>query len=191
MHRREGPKFPWGKALVWLIPIALIIVVTTGCSNADDEGKGSNHATSRVVVTSAPATTDCNIDFVGIDSTVEDAIFRASEINLAVVDESTSLEDYSRRNSDASLEIAEVWRNAAANTGEAPRNLLVTVAEQWELYANIAIDDEIAQAATLRVIGDAFIELADEFDKCEVANDLARALRQEGLAARQTANEYN
>ena len=191
MHRREGPKFPWGKALVWLIPIALIIVVTTACSNADDEGKGSNHATSRVIVTSTPATTDCNRDFVGIDSTVEDAIFRASEINLAVVDESTSLEDYSRRNSDASLEIAQVWRNAAANTGEAPRNLLVTVAEQWELYANIAIDDEIAQAATLRVIGDAFIELADEFDKCEVANDLARALRQEGLAARQTANEYN
>ena len=191
MHRREGPKFPWGKALGWLIPIALITVVTTACSNAVDEGERSNHATSRVIATSTPATTDCNRDFVGIDSTVEDAILRASEINLAVVDESTSLEDYSRRNSDASLEIAQVWRNAAANTGEAPRNLLVTVAEQWELYANIAIDDEIAQAATLRVIGDAFIELADEFDKCEVANDLARALRQEGLAARQTANEYN
>jgi len=191
MLRREGPKFPWGKALVGLIPIALIIVMTTACSNAVDEGERRNRAMSGVIVTSTPATTDCNRDFVGLDSTVKDAIFRASEINLAVVDESTSPEDYSRKNSDASLEIAQVWRNAAANTGEAPRNLLVTVAEQWELYATIATDDEIAQVATVRVIADAFIELADEFDKCEVANDLAHALRQEGIAGRQLANEVN
>ena len=189
MHRREGPKFPWSKALVWLIPIALVIVVTTACSNAVDEGEGSNHATSRVIVTSPPATTDCNRDFVGLDSSVEDAIARGYEINFAVIEESASPEEFIRKRPDALREVAQVWRDVAANGGAEPARLLGVIADIWEQNAAIDINDAAAQADSLRSIADVYLDLADEFKKCESTKSFASDLRQEAQGMQQLADE--
>lgn len=191
MHRREGAKFPWGKALVWLISIALITVVTTACSNAVDEGERSNHATSRVIVTSEPATTDCNRDFVGIDSSVENAIARGYEINFAVIEESASPEEFISKRPDALREVAQVWRDVAANRGAEPARLLGVIANTWEQGAAIDINDAAAQVRNSRSLADAYSNLADKFEECESTKSFASVLRDEALILRQLANEAN
>ena len=191
MHRREGPKFPWGKALGWLIPIAIIIVVIIARSNAVDEGERRNRAMSRVIVTSEPVTAVCNRDFVGLDSSVEGALSRSYEINLTAIDESASPEEFASKRPDVSREVAQVWRDTAANARGEPRGLLGSIAEVWEMSAEIPIEDAAAQADNLRSIADVYLDLADEFDNCESTKSFAYDLRQEALALRQLANEAN
>ena len=223
MHRREGAKFPWGKALGWLIPIALITVVTTACSNAVDEGERSNHATSRVIVSSEMATetaiqtavatrvvpmmvvdgtavavvpptesaSDCDEDFVGLDSSVEDAIARGYEINFAVIEESASPEEFISKRPDALREVAQVWRDVAVNRGAEPARLLGVIANTWEQGAAIDINDAAAQADSLRSIADVYLDLADEFEKCESTKSFVTDLRQEAEGLRQLADEVN
>ena len=189
MHRREGAKFPWGKALGWLIPIALITVVTTACSNAVDEGESRNRAMSTVIVTSAPSTTDCNRDFVGLDSSVENAIARGYEINYAVIEESASPEEFISKRPDALREVAQVWRDVVANGGAEPARLLGVIADIWEQNAAIDINDAAAQADSLRSIADVYLDLADEFEKCESTKSFASDLRQEAQGMQQLADE--
>ena len=219
MHRREGAKFPWGKALGWLIPIALIIIVIIARSNAVDEGERRNRAMSRVIVTSESAiqtevatrvvplmvidgtavavvpptesASDCNEDFVGLDSSVEDAIARGYEINFAVIEESASPEEFISKRPDALREVAQVWRDVAVNRGAEPARLLGVIADIWEQNAAIDINDAAAQADSLRSIADVYLDLADEFEKCESTKSFASDLRQEALILRQLANELN
>ena len=191
MHRRESPNVPWGKILGWLTPIVLIIIVIIARSNAVDEGERRNRAMSRTIVTSAPATTDCNRDFVGLDSSVEDAIARSYEINFAAIEESTSPEEFASKRPDTSRAVAQVWRDTAANARGVPKGLLESLADVWETSATIPIEDAAAQEASLRSIADVYLDLADEFDNCESTNSFASELRQEGLALRQLANEAN
>ena len=219
MHRREGAKFPWGKALGWVIPIALIIVVIIARSNAVDEGERRNRAMSRVIVTSESAIQtevatrvvplmvvdgtavavvpptesagDCNEDFVGLDASVEDAIARGYEINFAVIEESASPEEFISKQPDASREVAQVWRDAAANARGVPSRLLGSLAEIWELSATIPIDDAAAQADNLRSLTDVYLDLASGFEKCESTKSFVTDLRQEAEGLRQLANELN
>ena len=219
MHRREGQKFPWGKALGWLIPIALIIVVIIARSNAVDEGERRNRAMSRVIVTSEPAiqtavatrvvpmmvidgtavavvpptesASDCNEDFLGLDSTVEDAIARGYEINFAVIEESASPEEFISKRPDALREVAQVWRDTAVNRGAAPASLLGVIADIWEQGAAIDINDAAAQVRNSRDLADAYSNLADKFEECESTKSIASVLRDEALTLRQLANELN
>ena len=55
-YQSEGPKFPWGKILGFLIPIALIIIVIIARSNAVEEGERRNRAMSRTIETYETAT---------------------------------------------------------------------------------------------------------------------------------------
>ena len=217
MHRREGAKFPWGKALGWLIPIALIIIVIIARSNAVDEGERRNRAMSRVIVTSETAiqtavatrvvplmvvdgtavavvpptesASDCDEDFVGLDSSVEDAIARGYEINFAVIEESASPEEFISKRPDALREVAQVWRDVAVNRGAEPARLLGVIADIWEQNAAIDINDAAAQADSLRSIADVYLDLADEFEKCESTKSFASDLRQEAQGMQQLADE--
>ena len=219
MHRREGAKFPWGKALGWLIPIALIIIVIIARSNAVDEGERRNRAMSRVIVTSESAiqtevatrvvpmmvidgtavavvpptesASDCNEDFVGLDSSVEDAIARGYEINFAVIEESASPEEFASKQPAASREVAQVWRDAAANARGVPSWLLGSLAEIWERSATIPIDDAAAQADNLRSLTDVYLDLASGFEKCESTKSFVTDLREEAEGLRRLANEVN
>ncbi len=219
MHRREGAKFPWGKALGWLIPIALVIVVPIACSNAVDEGESRNRAMSTVIVTSESAiqtevatrvvplmvidgtavavvpptesASDCNEDFVGLDSSVEDAIARGYEINFAVIEESASPEEFISKRPDALREVAQVWRDVAVNRGAEPARLLGVIADTWEQGAAIDINDAAAQVRNSRSLADAYSNLADKFEECESTKSFASVLRDEALILRQLANEAN
>ena len=223
MHRREGAKFPWGKALGWLIPIALITVVTTACSNAVDEGERRNRAMSRVIVSSEMATetaiqtavatrvvplmvvdgtavavvpptesaSDCDDDFVGLESRVEDAIVRVYEINYSTIEESASPEEFASKRPDASREVAQVWRDAAANARGVPSRLLGSLADIWEQSATIPIDDVAALADNLRSLTDVYLDLASGFEKCESTKSFVTDLRQEAEGLRQLADEVN
>ena len=191
MHRREGPKFPWGKVLGWMIPVALVIVVPIACSNAVDEGEHRSRAMSTVIVTSAPSTTDCNRDFVGLDSSVEDAIARGYEINYAVIEESASPEEFISKRPDALREVAQVWRNVATNRGAEPARLLGVIADTWAQGAAIDINDAAAQVRNSRSLADAYSNLADKFEDCESTKGFASVLRDEALTLRQLANEAN
>lgn len=191
MHRREGPKFPWGKILGFLIPIALIIIVIIARSNAVEEGERRNRAMTRVIVTSVPTTAFCNRDFVGLDSIVNDSIETGFAINRAAVSESTPPEELASRLSDASLEIAHVWTNAAADAGDAPGQLLRGVAEVWERKASIAVDDVAGQVGYMRSLATAYDELAYEFEKCQETKGFTYELREEALELRQLANRLN
>ena len=223
MHRREGAKFPWGKALGWLIPIALIIIVIIARSNAVDEGERRNRAMSRVIVSSDMATetaiqtavatrvvplmvvdgtavavvpptesaSDCDEDFVGLDSSVEDAIARGYEINFAVIEESASPEEFISKRPDALREVAQVWRDVAVNRGAEPARLLGVIADTWEQGAAIDINDAAAQVRNSRSLADAYSNLADKFEECESTKSFASVLRDEALILRQLANEAN
>ena len=191
MHRREGPKFPWGKVLGFLIPIALIIIVIIARSNAVDEGERRNRAMSRVIVTSVPTSAFCNRDFIGLDSTVQESIETGFEINRAAISESTPPEELAAKVSDASLEIAQVWANAAANAGDAPGQLLQSIAEVWERKASIATGDVAGQVGYMRSLATAYGELAYEFEKCGETKAYAYDLREEALELRQLANRLN
>ena len=219
MHRREGAKFPWGKALGWVIPIALIIIVIIARSNAVDEGERRNRAMSRVIVTSESAiqtevatrvvplmvvdgtavavvpptesASDCDEDFVGLDASVEDAIARGYEINYAIIEESASPEEFISKRPDALREVAQVWRNVATNRGAEPARLLGVIADTWAQGAAIDINDAAAQVRNSRSLADAYSNLADKFEDCESTKGFASVLRDEALTLRQLANEAN
>lgn len=219
MHRRESPNVPWGKILGWLTPIVLIIIVIIARSNAVDEGERRNRAMSRTIVTSEAAiqtavatrvvpmmvidgtavavvpptesASDCNEDFLGLDSSVEDAIARGYEINYSIIEESASPEEFASKRLDALREVAQVWRDTAANRGPVPSRLLGAIADVWEQNTAIDINDAAAQADNLRSIADAYSNLADRFEECESTKSFASDLRQEAEGLRQLADEVN
>ena len=133
----------------------------------------------------------CDEDFVGQDARVEDAIVRVYEINYSTIDESASPEEFASKQPDASREVAQVWRDAAANARGVPSRLLGSLAEIWELSATIAIDDAAAQADNLRSLTDVYLDLASGFEKCESTKSFATDLRQEAEGLQQLANEVN
>ena len=133
----------------------------------------------------------CDEDFVGQDARVEDAIVRVYEINFAVIEQSASPEEFASKQPDASREVAQVWRDAAANARGVPSRLLGSLAEIWELSATIPIDDAAAQADNLRSLTDVYLDLASGFEKCESTKSFVTDLRQEAEGLRQLANELN
>lgn len=133
----------------------------------------------------------CDEDFVGQDARVEDAIVRVYEINYSTIEESASPEEFISKRPDALREVAQVWRDVAANGGAEPARLLGVIADIWEQNAAIDINDAAAQADSLRSIADVYLDLADEFEKCESTKSFASDLREEALILRQLANELN
>ena len=133
----------------------------------------------------------CDEDFVGQDTRVEDAIVRVYEINYATIEESASPEEFASKRPDASREVAQVWRDAAANARGVPSRLLGSLAEIWEQSATIPIDDVTAQADNLRSLTDVYLDLASGFEKCESTKSFVTDLRQEAEGLRQLADEVN
>ena len=225
-YQSEGPKFPWGKVLGFLIPIVLIIIVIIARSNAVEEGERRNRAISRAIMSNETATQsaiqtevatrvvpvmvvdgrvsappsraatptptvspdDC-AHFEGLDSSVEDAIARGYEINFAIIEESASPEEFARNRSDALVEIAQIWRDIAADSSAVPARLLGLIANLWEQGTATAVDDAEAQVRNLRSIADAYSNLADRFEECESTRDFADDLRDEVEGIRWLADE--
>ena len=133
----------------------------------------------------------CDEDFVGQDARVEDAIVRVYEINYTTIEESASPEEFASKRPDASREVAQVWRDTAANARGVPSRLLGSLAEIWELSATIPIDDAAAQADNLRSLTDIYLDLASGFEICESTKRFVTDLRQEAEGLRQLADEVN
>ena len=174
MLRRENPMSQCVKVLGFLIPIALFI----GCSNTDSVGIDD------VTTTPAEATDACNEDFLGLDSSVGDAITRVRDIRYAalysfLIDETASPEEFAIWRVDADRETAQVWRDTAANTGPVPARLIGEIAAIWEQNEGIGSDRAVAQARNLPSLADAYSNLADEFEKCESTKSFAGILREE------------
>lgn len=150
--------------------------------------RGTPRPIRRSTPTPAPLAV-CDEDFVGQDTRVEDAIVRVYEINYTTIEESASPEEFASKRPDASREVAQVWRDVAVNRGAEPARLLGVIADIWEQNAAIDINDAAAQADSLRSIADVYLDLADEFEKCESTKSFASDLRQEAQGMQQLADE--
>ena len=122
---------------------------------------------------------------------MEDAIVRVYEINYSTIEESASPEEFASKRPDASREVAQVWRDAAANARGVPSRLLGSLAEIWEQSATIPIDDVAALADNLRSLTDVYLDLAYGFEICESTKRFVTDLRQEAEGLRQLADEVN
>ena len=152
------------------------------------DGRVSDPPSRAATPTPTVSPDDCT-HFEGLDSSVEDAIARGYEINLAIIEESASPEEFARKRLDGLLEIAQTWRDIAANASAVPARLLGLIANLWEQGTAIAVDDAAAQVRNLRSIADAYSNLADRFDECESTRDFADDLREEVDGIRWLADE--
>ena len=170
------------------------IVVTRLSDGSFAFTRGVTRGTPRPIRRSTPTPDPgavCDEDFVGQDTRVEDAIVRVYEINYATIEESASPEEFASKRPDAIREVAQVWRDTAANARGVPSRLLGGIAEIWERSATIPIDDVAAHADSLRSITDVYLDLVSEFEKCESTKSFVTDLRQEAEGLRQLADELN
>lgn len=133
--------------------------------------------------------TACKADFIGLDVRVDDAISRSYDINYAVGEEALSLDHLARLRIEAVREIARIWRDVGYDRGDQTQGMLDAVAEAWEMNLTVAVDDGPAQLEILRAIADAYMDLAEEFEKCSLTSDFAADLENEALELRQLASD--
>ena len=142
-----------------------------------------------VTATRAEVGDACDEDFLGLDSSVGDAItrvrdFRYEALYSFLLEETATPEEFNIWRLDADRETAQVWRDTATNKGPVPARLLGEIAAIWEQSAGIGADRAAAQARNLPSLADAYSNLADEFEKCESTKWFAGVLREEAEGVR-------